>query len=83
MRISLAVFGFAMGSILFSAGCSQKLGTMDIETDGEFSGLMYKNCGCGCTAIVDIESDDPFNAGGKEGIGAETSIDINVPVGKK
>ena len=78
MRLALIAVGIATGGILMSSGCSHSLGTVEVDTDGSFAGLMYKNCGCGCTAVVDVDAEDGFNAGGKTPLGADTDIGITV-----
>lgn len=83
VRIALLLLGMGAMTVVLTSGCSQKLGTLDIKTDGEFSGLMYKNCGCGCTAIVDVNSDESLDAGGKEPIGSNANIGVNVSLPKK
>ena len=82
VRLTLILLGVATSAILITSGCSHKLGTMEIDTDGSFSGLMYKNCGCGCTAIVDLDADDPFTSQGKEPIEGKTDVDVRINLPK-
>jgi hypothetical protein len=80
VRMAMALLGIAAATMFFTSGCSTNLGTLDIKTDGAVSGLMYKNCGCGCTAVMDIDSDDSLDAGGTTPGGSETEIGVNVGI---
>ena len=64
--------------IVFMSGCTSKLGTMDVRSDGEFTGFMFKNCGCGCSSLFNLQTgEEGITAGGKTPVESD-AIDVDV-----